>query len=248
MYLFYKQNRRKISKKKVFLTILKIFPFVIFFFFIIWLALQQKSTQLNIEWDIEQQPYISQQTLEKKIKPLITNKYILKLAKIKQVLEQEPWIKNAHIRRTSWNDIKIQITIQQIEVRLQKQGKNNGYISTTGELFFPKEIINSNAVVINSNKDQPNISLLYQDYKHYQSLVEPMTIVAINKTNIDKLTIKPNIKKPNIDVILGHQMQDERLLRFIKVYKKLKQAKKRIGQGAIFDMRYHRGFSLSYQK
>jgi cell division protein FtsQ len=45
-------------------------------------------------------------------------------------------------------------------------------------------------------------------------------------------------------VILGYQQQEQRLERFIKAYSKLKPSKK-INQ-ITFDMRYPKGFTLSY--
>jgi len=65
-------------------------------------------------------------------------------------------------------------------------------------------------------------------------------IKSFSKTNIDQLTLEPNVK-----VILGYQKQDERLGRFIKAYNKLKKSNSKVKQ-ATFDMRYPKGFALSY--
>ena len=49
---------------------------------------------------------------------------------------------------------------------------------------------------------------------------------------------------PNIKIILGYDKQNQRLKRFIKIYNRI-QNKKRI-KNATFDMRYSKGFALSY--
>ena len=60
------------------------------------------------------------------------------------------------------------------------------------------------------------------------------------RSNIDQLTLDSNIK-----IILGYQKQNERLELFVKVYENLKKYKKVRTRG-IFDMRYPKGFALSY--
>ena len=114
-----------------------------------------------------------------------------------------------------------------------------GYISTTGELFIPKTMIPSDAVLARSEENQTKIIKLYTDYQDYQILSGDMVITAFSRTNIDQLTFNPNIK-----VILGYQQQEQRLERFIKAYAKIKPSKK--VKQVTFDMRYPKGFSLSY--
>jgi cell division protein FtsQ len=67
-----------------------------------------------------------------------------------------------------------------------------------------------------------------------------MVIKTFSKTNIDQLTLEPNVT-----VILGYQKQKDRLDRFLKAYSKLKKKTKKVKR-ATFDMRYPKGFALSY--
>ena len=67
-----------------------------------------------------------------------------------------------------------------------------------------------------------------------------MKIKSISRTNIDQLVIEPNIK-----VILGYQMQNERLINFKKSYMMHRKKTSRV-ERATFDMRYPKGFTLSY--
>ena len=114
-----------------------------------------------------------------------------------------------------------------------------GYISSTGDLFIPKTIISSEAVLARSEADQTKIIELYTDYQDYQMLSGDMIITSFSRANIDQLTFEPNVK-----VILGYQQQEQRLERFIKAYSELKPSKK-VNQ-ITFDMRYPKGFTLNY--
>ena len=114
-----------------------------------------------------------------------------------------------------------------------------GYISSAGDLFIPKTIISSDAVLARSEADQTKIIKLYTDYQDYQILSGDMIITSFSRMNIDQLTFEPNVK-----VILGYQQQEQRLERFIKAYSELKPSKK-VNQ-ITFDMRYPKGFTLSY--
>ena len=67
-----------------------------------------------------------------------------------------------------------------------------------------------------------------------------MVIKTFSKTNIDQLTLEPNVT-----VILGYQKQKERLDRFLRAYSELKKENKKVKR-ATFDMRYPKGFALSY--
>ena len=75
---------------------------------------------------------------------------------------------------------------------------------------------------------------------NYQSILSPLIISQFERSHIDELTLESNVK-----VILGYQQQSERLQVFIKAYDQLKGSSK-IRKRGIFDMRYPKGFALSY--
>jgi cell division protein FtsQ len=242
-------NKRKKSIKQFLLPIAKALPFFAMLAFIVWRVLESDPTEFlkaQVSWEIDGSLPIDQAILEDKIQPLIQDKYQLNLHEIKQVLETEPWVDTAHVERLFWNSIQIDIEPQDIAMRWENincssKNKTNcvGYISTTGELFIPKTMIPSNAVLARSEANQAKIIKLYTDYQDYQILSGDMVITTFSRTNIDQLTFNPNIK-----VILGYQQQEQRLERFIKAYAKIKPSKK--VRQVTFDMRYPKGFSLSY--
>ena len=245
-----RHNKRKKTITQLLLPIARALPFFAILAFIVWSVLKSNPTEflkVDIQWNIDERLPINQTALANKIQPLIQDKYQLDLHQIKQALENESWVSKAHINRLFWNSIQIDVEAKLIAMRWkninckEKDIANcTGYISTDGELFTPKKSVVSNAVLALSKQDQIIVSKLYADYKHYQELSNPMAIKSFSKTNIDQLTLEPNVK-----VILGYQKQDERLGRFIKAYNKLKKSNSRVKQ-ATFDMRYPKGFALSY--
>ena len=242
-------NKRKKSLGKLLLPIAKALPFFAMLAFITWRILESEPTaflKAEVHWQIDEFLPIDQAVLADKIQPLIQDKYQLNLHEIKQILESEPWVGAAHVERLFWNSIQVNVESQDIAMRWENTNcktKNKidciGYISSAGDLFIPKTIISSDAVLARSEANQTKIIELYTDYQDYQILSGDMIITSFSRTDIDQLTFEPNVK-----VILGYQQQEQRLERFIRAYSKLKPSKK-INQ-ITFDMRYPKGFTLSY--
>jgi len=242
-------NKRKKSLGQLLLPITKALPFFAMLTFIAWRILESDPTEFlkaQVSWDIDEFLPIDQTVLIDKIQLLIQDKYQVNLHKIKQTLESEPWVRAAHVERLFWNSIQVDIQSQDIAMRWEDtncKAKNKvgcvGYISSIGDLFIPKIIISSDAVLARSEANQAMVIKLYTDYQDYQILSGDMVITSFSRTNIDQLTFKPNVK-----VILGYQQQEQRLERFTKAYSELKPSKK--VKQITFDMRYPKGFTLSY--
>lgn len=246
-------NRKKISTKLIKLLV-KITLLLITLNLGTWGVKKIVTTgefKAEIKWQIDDKLPLTRTMLEQLIKPLIKNKYQLNTNKIKQVLEDQPWISTVSITVDAlfFNRIKISINSQKISMRWEnidckKNNKPNcmGYISNNGELFIPKKITDSDAVLARTKIDQKTITQLYQNYQTYQKITGKMLIKSFSKTYIEKLTFEPNIK-----VILGYQQQQQRLIRFLKIYKELKKkiSRKKLNH-ATFDMRYPKGFTLKY--
>ena len=248
-----KYNRRKKTFRQHALSWIKILPFFIALGVIAWglyNADPDKLLKVNIDWDIEQTLPIEKQLLKQTVSPLISEVYQLNLPDIKHALEQQPWVEKAEVRRLFWNSINIKISSRKVALRWKnkdchaedKHSKCRGYIDKNGELFTPKTLIESDVALVISTKKTAVAQNLLKNYQSYQATLTPMKIKVLSKTNIDTLTIEPNIK-----VILGYQQQHERLLKFIKIYKKLrtKIARAKLNK-ATYDMRYVKGFSLKY--
>ncbi len=252
MLTFSRKNRRKASLKNVIFRIIKVLLSISVIVLLFWYIIVSNPTKflnVSIQWDLDPDLPISKKQLVEIIQPHISDKYKLDLHQIKDTIEQEPWIENASIKRLFWNFIKIKIDSRKVAMIWQDAECGTemvikeeciGYISTKGELFIPDSIPKQSSVQAISNSDYDSISELYKYYHSYEALIHPLKIKTFIKTNIDKIIIEPNVK-----VILGYKNQHNRLVRFKKVYDKLRKRSKKV-ERAIFDMRYPKGFSLSY--
>jgi cell division septal protein FtsQ len=189
----------------------------------------------KINWTIDEKLNRSDAHYEQLIAPLLGNKYLINLAELKDSIEAEAWVSNAQIKRLFWNKIDIKLSAHIIAMRWQ----DNGYISTKGVLFRPEtlEISQTPLAVV----DEDKVLKFYKDYQLYQTIVEPLVITKFERNQIDRLSIEPNV-----GIILGHQNQEQRLKDFVNAYSNLKQTSRKIRKRGIFDMRYAKGFSLSY--
>ena len=188
----------------------------------------------KISWEVDGSLTTETAQYVRLIEPLLNNKYLIDLSQLKEKIEQSPWVAKVEVSRLFWNKIRIAVLKHDIAMRWGSEG----YISNQGVLFQPNFSIDSDAPIAVVSKDQ--IEQFYVDYINYQSILDPLSINKFERSHIDQLILEPNVK-----VILGYQQQGERLQVFIKAYDKLKGSSK-IRKRGIFDMRYPKGFALSY--
>ena len=235
-------NQIKKSKKSfrvILIQFLKKFIYLLLILAVAWLIyLFDKSNLLDpkISWEISGDLVIQPYKYDELIKSLLSNKYLINISQLKVKLEEYPWIKEVSVNRIFWNNIAVNVKNHDISMRWGK----DGYISSNGTLFKPDFSIISNKPIAIVEEDK--IKQFYLDFTYYQSILHPVKIIQFERSNIDQLTLENNIK-----IILGYQKQNERLELFIKSYESLKNNKK-IRTRGIFDMRYPKGFALSYSR
>ena len=188
----------------------------------------------KISWEVNGSLTTETSQYDRLIEPLLNNKYLIDLSQLKEKVEQHPWISGAEVSRLFWNKIRIAVVRHEVAMRWGSEG----YISTQGVLFKPNLSIDSGAPIAIVSEDQ--IGQFYVDFLNYQSILGPLIIKQFERSLIDELTLEPNMK-----VILGYQQQSKRLKVFMKAYDQLKRSSK-IRERGIFDMRYPKGFALSY--
>jgi len=233
-------NRLKEPRKPfkvVLLKLLKKLTYLFIFLLIAGLIYLIDSSDLfepKISWEIDGSLTTETTQYDRLIKPLLINKYLIDLSQLKERVEQYPWVAKAEVSRLFWNKIRIAVVRHDIAMRWGSEG----YISSQGVLFKPNLSIDSEAPIAIVSEGQ--IEQFYVDFINYRSILGPLTIKQFERSHIDQLTLEPNLK-----VILGYQQQGERLQVFLKAYDQLKGSSK-IRKRGIFDMRYPKGFALSY--
>ena len=233
-------NRLKEPRKPFKLVLLKFLKKLTYLFIfllfagLIYVIDSSDLFEPKISWEVDGILTIETAQYDQLIKPLLNNKYLIDLSLLKERVEQYPWIARAEVSRLFWNKIRIAVVKHEIAMRWGSEG----YISTQGVLFKPNLSIDSGAPIAIVSEDQ--IEQFYVDFVNYQSILGPLIIKQFERSLIDELTLETNVK-----VILGYQQQSERLKVFIKAYDQLKGSSK-IRKRGIFDMRYPKGFALSY--
>lgn len=191
----------------------------------------------EISWTIDEKLNQSDLYYEQLIAPLLNNKYLINLAELKDTIEAEPWVAQAKADRIFWNKIDIKLSAHIIAMRWQ----DKGYISTAGIPFEPELLVTSQTPLAVVEEDEA--LKFFKDYQLYQKILEPLVITKFERSQIDQLTIEPNVR-----IILGQLKQDQRLKDFVKAYDNLKKTSRKIRKRGVFDMRYTKGFALSYQQ
>ena len=233
-------NRLKEQRKPFKLVILELLKKLTYLFILllitglIYVIDSSDLFEPKISWEVDGNLTTETAQYDQLIKPLLNNKYLIDLPHLKERVEQYPWVAKVEVSRLFWNKIRIAVVSYDIAMRWGSEG----YISSQGVLFKPNLSIDSDAPIAIVSEDQ--IEQFYVDYINYQSILGPLIINQFERSQIDQLIIEPNVK-----VILGYQQQGERLQVFLKAYDQLKGSSK-ISKRGIFDMRYPKGFALSY--
>ena len=228
--------------------------------FISWNAYHYNPSELlkvRVSWAIDQTDLVNQQTLEKNISPFVSEVYQLDLHDIKHELERHPWVLKAQVKRSFLDAINIKIITHEVATYWEniacdqpfKQKKCQGYVTKQGVLITPLNLFYhqddktlNNMVTLRSNHSLEQNNSFLKDYQNYQQILGEMRIQSFARSNIDTLTIAPNIT-----VVLGYSKQRLRLKNFIKIYAELRKKipLKKLNK-ASYDMRYPKGFTLKY--
>lgn len=230
-------NKVKKSRKIEFLKIIYILILFAIIAFCAYQIYNYNPKQVIVKWDIDKAIPKNEDYYVSVISEQITNKYLINIDKIKQKLEKQPWVKEIKITRTYWNKINIKLIPHNIAMRWQ----DAGYISDTGVLLKTDVIIKSPKPLAIVNEDE--VLEFFKSYQSYKKAISPLIITEFKRDKID--TIKVNT---GVLVVLGMQNQQQRIKTFLQAYDKLKKQSNRIKTQSIFDMRYIKGFALSYQE
>jgi len=236
-----KVNRPIKQRKTVKFSFLRLVKRLIYLFLIIslvglfYIADRSDIFDPSISWEGDEKTLVNIKHYENSIKPLLDNKYLIELSELKEKIESHPWIAKANIKRLFWNKIHVKLETHDVALRWG----DDGYISNNGILFKPSELIDSNMPIAIVPESQAKT--FFEDYKDFQLIIYPLKITRFERNHIDRIWLDNSVQ-----IILGNQMQNERLKRFVEVYEKLKSTSKKIKSRGIFDMRYPKGFALSY--
>jgi cell division protein FtsQ len=176
-------------------------------------------------------------TLLKRIAPELNHSvFDIDLNKVRQTLQEHPWVAEANVKYQLLNDIHISVVTHKIALRLN----DSGYISDKGILFKPQKKISNNYPLVLNHSNQKDIKKILTDFQQYQQILDSLnlTIKVLKQTPITQL-----ILQNNLILNLGYQQQISRLKKFTGYYPKLKKINKL--DFYTIDLRYKNGFVIA---
>lgn len=227
-----------------YLTVLILLIACMFFFagrMIYWYAADSIRFPINIVKIAATYEHISHKQLEVILAPYVNFSFFsLPIKKLYADLAKLDWAHNIHITRV-WPDV-LQITI--IE-KLPIATWNNDLLTADGEIvaLADKTMANKSLVHLGGPVNQQHEVL--QIYKKISKILKTygLYIIALNKNNNQSW----NLTLANgLQLYLGKQDLEKRIIRFCKLYQKNFAAK--IANLATVDLRYAHGIAAQWKK
>ncbi len=200
----------------------------------VWLPVKQISVTGVLQ-------EVSSAELRDVVKPLLQGGIIrLDVQQVRDAVEAMPWISRVTVRR-QWPDT---LALEVEEQPLLARWHDDALVNLRGELFYPTTIEVDAAVPQFAGIDGLSQEMAKR-YQRYQQILSPagLSIVAIRVSERHAWVVELDNE---IELILGREPQDQRIERFINVYRgELAEKVKRISR---VDLRYSNGFSISWKE
>jgi len=195
--------------------------------------------------------FLDKKEIMKTVKNNIVDGYFaVDLKRIREVLLQEPWIKDVSLRRKWPADVTVFIE----EQKPIAYWNSDGYISEAGDVFKPAAIDKKlNLPRLSGPESQHGNVLKFMNvlYKEMSALNYEVKRLELDGRRAWKLVIMSNVIDKGesvenvIDVKLGRFDTEKRLQRFIRMLPALaSQIKITENQIKVIDMRYPNGFAV----
>ena len=166
--------------------------------------------------------------------------FAVDVAEVKRAVEALPWVHKASVSRI-WPDT---LSINVIEEKASAIWARGGLVNQLGEIFVPeKNSYPDNLPVFDGPVGkQRNMT---EFYKQASSIIEPLQ-VKIVRLHFDSRGAITIYLSNNIEVLLGREKAENRLQRFVRVFKKVLINK--VNEIASIDMRYSNGLAVGWKK
>ncbi|MFK5913206.1 MAG: cell division protein FtsQ/DivIB [Woeseiaceae bacterium] len=183
---------------------------------------------------------IDEKMLHQAIKGVIDGGYFnIDVKKVRQVVEQIPWVSKASVRRV-WPDKLSVSVVEQVPVAISKE---YGLINSNGDVFKPIANTDSKGLPVFEGKEELN-KLMLENYFEMNEILstvkEKITYLKFDARHALELTLGNGLK-----IVLGREDNLKRLERFIAVYKKILLP--RIDDIEKIDLRYTNGMAIGWK-
>ncbi len=184
---------------------------------------------------------VSSAELRDVVKPLLQDGFIrMDVRQVRDAVEAMPWVSRVTVRR-QWPDT---LALEVEEQRLLARWHDDGLVNLGGELFYPAKIEVDASVPRFEGIDGLSHEMA-KHYQRYQQILSEvgLSIVAIRVSERHAWVVELDNE---IELVLGREPQDQRIQRFINVYRTdLAEKTKQISR---VDLRYSNGFSIRWKE
>ena len=162
------------------------------------------------------------------------------LERIREQLEQLPWIESASVRRVWPDTLKVRVVEQ---VPLAYWG-SDGLVSQRGAVFRPETLprLQGLAVLEGADESAPRI---VREYLRMRTLLETADL-RLTHVRVDAREAWSLQTESGVELNLGRREVMPRLTRFVQLYPYLQEQMKRIPESV--DLRYTNGFTVRWHE
>jgi len=185
--------------------------------------------------------FIQKDKLAKTLQPLGSQGFFsVDLDKIQVAMQQLSWVADVEVRRVWPDKIVIDITACQPVANWN----NNAFLNAYGEIFVPQTMIEFSQNLPRFFGQQDQTVKMLDNYQQMNNILSSLKlqIETLTYGNDHSWQIKLN---NGINLQLGQQHVLERLMRFVKTYKKILLTHRNMIPKKV-DLRYSHGLAVSY--
>lgn len=182
---------------------------------------------------------------EKMLREVVANTvaggyFTVNVDEIQKAVEALPWVYQASVSRVWPDTISLHVTEQHALAEWAK----GGFVNLQGTVFKPTEV---NRLLTLPVFDGPSgmERNMTEFYGRALSLIEP-TGLSISRLTMDTRRAVRVTLSNGIVVLLGREKMEDRLQRFVRVYRKV--LVDRAGEIARVDTRYSNGLAIGWRK
>jgi len=218
---------------------------IVAFIALVYWAVQRMSAPLNVPIDKIQVQGAFVHVTENMLEPLSkeisgTGYFDLDIALIQQQVKALPWVEHATVRRI-WPDTLAIHFIEQQPLAIWARG---GIVNTEGELFKPERATYPENLPVFDGPENLQKKMV-DSYQEFTALLLPLGI-TINELELDQRQSWRIGLRNGISLKLGRENVIERLLRFKRVYPKIKAMKAQAINS--IDLRYTNGMAVAWSQ
>lgn len=185
--------------------------------------------------------YVGEAEVSKLVAPLIDRSFLqLRLEKIKQEVEAQPWVSSVVLTRR-WPD---QLRVQVYEQNPIARWGNDSYLSAHGDVIVAKDAAKKLAKFPLLTGPKDSAQLVMKSFKRLNQLLAQHDLQVSMLAANDRLAWKMTLTN-GWQVKLGRDEVIEKVQRLMGIYERT--LKNKAGQIKAVDLRYENGFSVTWK-